>query len=156
MQDTAERNEQVEFTTHVTSSGLNQYRRKVPIRKSVKAGLIFPVGRVARLLKRGRYSDRIGAGAPIFMAAILEYLAAEVLELAGNAAKDNRKKRINPRHIQLAIRNDQELSQLLHDVVIPEGGVLPHIHSNLVPSDKQKNKTPNDNQNDGDRNEGEE
>ena len=67
--------------------------------RSSKAGLQFPVGRIARFMKAGRYSERIGAGAPVYMAAVLEYLAAEVLELAGNAARDNKKTRIIPRHI---------------------------------------------------------
>jgi len=59
--------------------------------RSSRAGLQFPVGRIARFLKTGRYADRVGAGAPVYLAAVLEYLAAEVLELAGNAARDNKK-----------------------------------------------------------------
>lgn len=70
--------------------------------RSSRAGLQFPVGRVHRHLRQGRYAARVGAGAPVYMAAVLEYLAAEILELAGNASRDNKKHRIVPRHIQLA------------------------------------------------------
>ena len=101
--------------------------------RSSKAGLQFPVGRIARFLKQGRYSERVGAGAPVYLAAVLEYLAAEVLELAGNAAKDNKKTRIVPRHIQLAIRNDEELNKLLANTTIASGGVLPNINAFLLP-----------------------
>ena len=103
-----------------------------PVAKSARAGLQFPVGRVARFLKTGKYADRVGAGAPVYLAAVLEYLAAEVLELAGNAAKDSKKSRVVPRHIQLAIRNDEELAKLMKDVTIASGGVLPHIHVQLL------------------------
>ncbi|XP_014818779.1 PREDICTED: histone H2A-like [Calidris pugnax] len=57
--------------------------------RSSRAGLQFPVGRVHRLLRKGNYAERVGAGAPVYLAAVLEYLTAEILELAGNAARDN-------------------------------------------------------------------
>ena len=108
--------------------------------KSVKAGLQFPVGRIGRYLKLGKYGTRIGAGAPVYLAAVLEYLCAEILELAGNAARDNKKSRIIPRHIQLAVRNDEELNKLLGGVTIASGGVLPNIHAVLLPK-KSKSKS---------------
>ncbi|XP_010911747.1 probable histone H2A.2 [Elaeis guineensis] len=106
---------------------------KKAMSRSSKAGLQFPVGRIARFLKAGKYAERVGAGAPVYLAAVLEYLAAEVLELAGNAARDNKKTRIVPRHIQLAVRNDEELSKLLGTVTIANGGVMPNIHNLLLP-----------------------
>ena len=77
---------------------------KKSVSKSLKAGLQFPVGRISRFLKKGKYASRVGAGAPVYLAGVLEYLTAEVLELAGNAARDNKKNRIVPRHILLAVR----------------------------------------------------
>jgi len=144
--------------------------------RSAKAGLQFPVGRIHRLLRKGNYAQRVGAGAPgesfflsfflsifsfrllitsfvfnasilipsfslpppVYLAAVLEYLAAEILELAGNAARDNKKSRIIPRHLQLAIRNDEELNKLLGGVTISQGGVLPFIQSELLPAKSGK------------------
>merc|ERR1711967_215675 len=127
-------------TDEATMSGRGKGKSsKKAMTKSAKAGLQFPVGRVRRYLKTGKYATRIGSGAPVYLAAVLEYLSAEVLELAGNAARDNKKSRIIPRHLQLAIRNDEELNKLLGGVTIAQGGVLPNIQSVLLP--KKSNET---------------
>ena len=106
--------------------------------RSSRAGLQFPVGRIHRLLRKGNYAERVGAGAPVYLAAVLEYLSAEILELAGNAARDNKKTRIIPRHLQLAVRNDEELNKLLAGVTIAQGGVLPNIQAVLLPKKTEK------------------
>jgi histone H2A len=92
--------------------------------RSAKAGLQFPVGRVHRLLKKSNYAQRVSADTPgmslyasliphspqplVYLAAVLEYLAAEILELAGQAAQLDKKKHITPRHVVTAVRNDDE------------------------------------------------
>lgn len=128
------------WTTYFNMSGRGKggkVKGKAKSRSS-RAGLQFPVGRIHRLLRKGNYAERVGAGAPVYLAAVMEYLAAEVLELAGNAARDNKKTRIIPRHLQLAIRNDEELNKLLSGVTIAQGGVLPNIQAVLLPKKTEK------------------
>ena len=100
---------------------------------SAKAGLKFPVTRTKNNIKKITRFKRVGNGAGVYLAAILEYLSAEILELAGNATNDNKKQRIQPHFLNHAIRNDEELNKLLGHVTIAHGGVLPNIHSVLLP-----------------------
>jgi len=121
-----------ELAKHAVSQGVKsvtKFTSSDPTgNRTEMAGLQFSVGRAERELRKHVGKLRVGAGAPVYLAGVLEYIGAEFLELSGNAARDDKRGRITPRHIYLATYNDEELAKLLSDVVITEGGVLPHIH----------------------------
>ncbi|XP_065082128.1 histone H2A-like [Ochlerotatus camptorhynchus] len=102
--------------------------------RSSRAGLQFPVGRIHRLFRKGNYAERVGAGAPVYLSAMMEYLAAEVLELAGNAVRDNKKPKLS--HVTCSWPS--ELNKLLSGVTIAQGGVLPNIQAVLLPKKTEK------------------
>lgn len=111
--------------------------KKHPHRREAKAGLMFSVSKVEHTFRDYSIAGRKGAGAGVYLAAVVEYLVAEILELAGNATRDSKRAKIKPRHIMLAIRNDEELNRLFSKTVIA-GGVVPNIHSVLLPKTETK------------------
>ena len=94
---------------------------------SAQKGTKFSVGRVATYCKNGRYAERIGAGAPIFMAGVMEYLVFEILELAAVEAKKEKKQRINPNHIMMACKNDSELAKYFSNGDFVNAGFVPKV-----------------------------
>ena len=109
------------------------------ISRTAKARLWFPVSRMHRYICRGKYSERIAAGAPVYLAAVPEYLVAEVLELRGNAARERKKRRINPRVIGSLLKAmKNSVSQLTPRMIVPSGRVLPSFHSVMLQKKKRK------------------
>ena len=103
---------------------------------SAKAGLLFPAGRVGTLLRRGRYARRVSPAAAVYTTAVLEYLTSELLELSvkalAAAKKGQKAPRLTPRALTLAVRLDEDLGSLLHNVTISRGGVVPNLHRALT------------------------
>ncbi len=107
-------------------------RRPRTVTQSTRAGITFPVGRVGRYMRRGKWSQRTGAGAPVFLAAVLEYVCAEVLEVSGDLCRQSVKQRLMPRHIELACRNDADLARFFQNKSFANGGVTPYVNPKLL------------------------
>ena len=128
----------VEFKMESTSN--SKKMKKLTPATVKRSGLTFPAVRVRRNMIKGMFGKKVHSSAGLFLAAVLEYLTAEILELSGNAARDNKKKLLTPRHVQMAIRHDEELDSLLQDVTISRGGVIPSINPVLLPKKTVKPK----------------
>ncbi|XP_026523640.1 histone H2A-beta, sperm-like [Notechis scutatus] len=95
-------------------------RRKPKTSRSCRAGLIFPVSRIDRFLRKGDYTERIGSGASVYMAAVLQYLTYDLVDIAGNIAMEAGRRRIAPGHLHQAVREDSELQALFGGVLTQE------------------------------------
>ena len=93
-----------------------------------RAGLAFAPARATRALREGRYALRTGASAGVFMAGVLEYLTAEVFDLAVTEMAAAKNKSIQPKHLNLAFRRDQELGQLMHHATFTASSVPVETH----------------------------
>ena len=93
--------------------------------RSFRADLQFPVTRTEKLMMSLTCAERKSDSAAVFLTAVVEYIVAEVLELAGNVARDQKRTRIIPRSIKLAIDNDSELQKMFRDTLL-SGGVVPN------------------------------
>ena len=87
--------------------------------KSKKAGLVLPIARVNKKLKKRM--ERVGQGAPVYLTAVLEYVAGEVIELAMKSATDRKVKRINTQDLANAVRSDKELNKLFEGYSVFSG-----------------------------------
>jgi len=98
------------------TSGIRTNRR---ISLSIRAGITFPIRRIFRKLKK-RTQLRIWIKAAVYTAAVLQYVVSEVLDLAGTITKRLKKKIIKPKHINNALRCDEELDKLTRKSILPE------------------------------------
>lgn len=131
-----------ELTKAIVNFNSGQEER-APKRREERAKLQFSVSFAEKYIREFGASDlNMGAGAPIALAAVLEYITAEILELAGNIARDNRKVTIVTRDIYIAIRSDSELFSLMEILKIDffERGELPGIRDELLPVKGKKSK----------------
>ena len=118
--------------TEKKSKGEKSSTKSKAVSRSFRAGLQLSIARVENVMRSMTCIDRMGRGAPVYMTAAIEYILSEILELSGNAARDNKKMRMKPRHILLAVRNDEELNKLFLNTIMG-GGVIPNIHAHLLP-----------------------
>jgi histone H3/H4 len=136
-----------ELAKHAVSEGtkaLTKFSNSTGKGSKVKmAKLQFPPSRVENVLRTLLPGSRIRAGASVYAAGVLEYITAEVLELSGNAARDNRRGRINTRHMFLAISNDEELNKIFSKSVMGSN-VTPNIQRVLLPNPYGRVKRPGD------------
>ena len=99
------------------AKGVSPEPRGAPISITATAGIQFPVRRFGVYAQRFPGAERVSIGAAIGIAAAVEYICAEVLELAGNCSKDMKQKRIRMFAVNLGIRYDEDLAQLFEPLL---------------------------------------
>lgn len=116
----------------LVGGGGRQAAAKKKTTSAHKAGLQFPPARMVRYIRKNGYSKRVSPEAGVYMAAVLEYVSGEILELAGGAAREAGKSNIRPRDIFIAIAMDEDLKRVFSKSIIAHGGALPGIQTSLL------------------------
>merc|ERR1711957_168005 len=118
----------------------SQFCRKCGRKRNIsgmsRAGIIWSNSRCTHMMRKRRLATRIGAGAGVFMAGVLQYLTSELLELSGEVCLEKKNKLIKPKHMSIAIRGDEELSKLMASTQISSGGHMQNIQKELFPKNK--------------------
>ena len=104
--------------------------RRRSLSRSTRAELQFPVSRVDRLLREGQFANRLSSATPVFLTAVLEYLIANILDLAGKEACTNHRVRISPEHVQTALVNNENLRCLFQPGAFSQPAASPPAPEN--------------------------
>ena len=115
-----------EFSKNINNKGSS---------RQTKAGIIFPPSVVEKFLRKFDTSlIMVTHGAPIFLAAVLEYICLEIIELSALLAKEEKRIRITVSDLESSIKSDAELSKLVlnNNIKFLGGSVEQYIHPNLI------------------------
>ena len=109
--------------------------------KQDKASIIFPPSLVEKFLRQFGYNKiMVSSSAPVYLAAVLEYITFEILDLSNSYCKDNKRARISIRDVEMSVRTDIELDKLFNkfNIELLGGGVIPFIHSSILKKNVKK------------------
>lgn len=107
--------------------------------RTAKAGLLFSVSRLENRLKKVCIKRQVGKTAPVYLAAAIQYIVGEIIEIAFETAKKHNRTRISPRHIFLAVKNDEDMNKIITGTIAKSGRV-PGIHPVLLPHNLSSRK----------------
>ncbi|NWQ95941.1 H2AX protein, partial [Burhinus bistriatus] len=125
------------------SEGSEAKAKKSRLSRSSRAGLLFPVSRIDRQLRRGHFAERFGARAPVYLAAVLQWVTHKTMDVAGMICKNSKQKRISPSHLQTALQKCSVLKRLLRGAAVPRcrSRAVPQSQRVASPSKKKTTKS---------------
>ncbi|XP_052557711.1 late histone H2A.2.2-like [Tympanuchus pallidicinctus] len=108
--------------------------------RSSRAGLLFPVSRTDRQLRRGQFAERFGASAPVYLAAVLQWVTHKTMDVAGRISKKSNQQCISPCHLQMAVKSSSVLKHLLGSGPKRRGRAVPQSQRMASPSKRKQTK----------------